>query len=68
MIGGWPIEETLRAPNVIEVLRDPDVTDMQSTYFLFTRAFDSKRPFETAAAIDGGHDVGNEACAQAKDR
>jgi hypothetical protein len=43
-------------------------TDMQSTYFLFTRAFDSERPFETAAAIDGGHHVGNEACAQAKDR
>jgi hypothetical protein len=55
--------------HVIEVLRDPHVTDMQSAYFLFTRAFgDSERTFETAAALNVGNHVGLEACAQAKRR
>jgi hypothetical protein len=55
MIGGGPIEETLRAPHVIEVLRDPHITDTQPLYFLFRRSFDSERRFETAAAIDVGY-------------
>jgi hypothetical protein len=54
--------------HAIEVLRDPHVTDTQSLYFLFKRAFDSERPFETAAAIDAGHHVAVEACAHVKSR
>jgi hypothetical protein len=55
--------------HAIEVLRDPHVTDTQSAYFLFTRAFgDSERTFETAAALNVGNHVGLEACAQAKGR
>jgi hypothetical protein len=55
--------------HAIEVLRNSHVTDMRSAYSFFEHegATGSGR-FETAAAIEVGHHVGVEACAQARGR